>query len=274
MTYFNIHEIDWAFILTLKEFRAYLSINEKAQLSTLNKVCSIKLRPIIFKSIKLGLNTIKYTAYNNYSCKGVSSLDQRLLNFNSKCSKVKFYVNYLTIDTFYNICKLPSIHNILPNLTCIKILKNTIYLSAIASSFAKLENLKVLELENITFLSFQSTSGSEALLKLPGSLTTLNLKECYMINNSMANGPYKGAYNYSNETISKKCFDMMDHYLPNIISYSISGYDSSCNQRLIDFVYRNPTLKTMTLSKCTFDSQTLDFISGNSNKVNFVLAIS
>ncbi|KXN66756.1 hypothetical protein CONCODRAFT_11320 [Conidiobolus coronatus NRRL 28638] len=271
---FNPHEINWVFILTLKEFRAYLSINEKSEASLLNKTCRIKLTPILFKSINLRLNTIKYNAFNNYSSKVVSSLDQIVLNFEANCSKIKSYVNHLTIDTFFNIYKLPPIHLIFPNLTSIKIMKNSIHLSAIAISFEKLENLKALELENITILNFQSSNGTADMLKLPDSLITLKLKECYIINNSMTNDPYKGAYNYSDEAISKKCFDMMDHYFPNIISYSISGYNSSRNQRLINFVYRNPTLKTMTLTKCTLDPRILDFINEKSSKVNFVIDIS
>jgi hypothetical protein len=273
MTNFNPHEINWVFILTIKEFRDYLSINDKAQLSLLNKASRAKLNPIIFKSINLRLNIVKYNAFNSYSSKGVSSLDQMVLNFKANCSKVKSYVNYLTIDRLFNIYKLPSIHFIFPNLTSIKILKNSIHLSAIATSFEKLNNLKAMELDHATILNFQNSNDAEALLKLPDSLTTLKLTECYIINNNLKNDPYKGVYNFSNETITKKCFDMMDQYFPNLFSYYISGYNSIRNQRLINFMYRNPTLKTITLTRCTLDPRILDFISENPSKVNFIIDI-
>ncbi|KXN66759.1 hypothetical protein CONCODRAFT_168100 [Conidiobolus coronatus NRRL 28638] len=262
MLHFNPREIDWCFVLNLKEFNSYLSLTDAIEISQLNNLCRQKQKPKLFSILKYGLKNEDLTIFNRELVKGKLNFENIVKDFINEAPKtISQYFVELAIHNYFNIYKLVPIVDIFNNLNSISIFNIFIPLKVIVASCERLRFLKALKLEKVTLVQFQTDLNTGPLLKLPSEFSCLVLSDCYLIKSELTEDPLKLAYNYDNEAISKNQLYMLDQNFSNLESYTVIGSKSTVTPALIDFLDRHPLITNLTLSSNLLTQNALNFIS-------------
>jgi hypothetical protein len=262
MLRFNPREIDWCFVLNLKEFSSYLSLSDAVEISQLNKLCRQKQKPKLFNILKYGLRNEDLTKFNRDLVKGKLDLESIVNEFiNEEPKDISQYFVELAIHNYFNIYKLLPIADIFNNLNSISIFNIFIPLKVVVTSCERLKLLKVLKLEKVTLVQFQTDLNTGPLLKLPSEFNSLVLSDCYLIKSELTEDPLRLAYNYDNEAISKNQLYMLDQKFPKLESFTIIGSKSTVTPALIDFLSDHPLITNLKLSSNLLTQNALNFIS-------------
>jgi hypothetical protein len=185
-------EINWLNIITNREFQSNLSSYFLKEISMVSKLARDRLKPAIFKNLKLNLDNIKFNsniisiAYNNrfvYLRRGYKylskenslSIEDSLndfiieLNYIGKYTKSLHY--YLNSNAGYY---LYSLTNAFDNLTELKIFSCKVPFVAFADIGKNLPNLNRLELECADLIKSATDVIIESDIIFPSNLFYLN----------------------------------------------------------------------------------------------------
>jgi hypothetical protein len=252
-------------LVELKSFQENFKLEELQDLSKLSKSFRLKLKPAIFKSIRLvnqteyiddtfveifnsksfdELNTIAYM--NGDEAQKDSGIQNSLININSELKTIKDYaINlhlYEVMRSGHYLC--PILANF-TNLSTLKIRCSTIPYSIFQKLGVHFPMLNILELYNVVLSISPTDSTNSKEIIFPLNLINFRIASVEMTDMSILSDPYKMVLNDFNP-YARSNFTLPNIFLPSLKELKFLRC-SAWNNGLVEFLEKNPELEQLSI---------------------------
>jgi hypothetical protein len=255
-------EINWLNIISIKEFQINLNLIILKKVSMVSKLAREKLKPAIFKNLKLNLDNIKFNsniisiAYNNriacfrqgyrlLSKENSHGIEDSLNDFIAELNDIRKYTKsfhyYLNRNAGYY---LYSLVNLFDNLTELKIYSCKVPFVAFADIGKRLPNLNRIELESADLVKSTTDVIAEKDITFPPNLSYLKLCSVYITTSSLLSDPYECIMD---KKVTPASFE--DFVLPKVSIPTLKRLDfrfkGEGNRGLEEFLEINPNIESL-----------------------------
>jgi hypothetical protein len=258
----NNLKINYLNLVTNIEFQSYLDLELLKEISMVSKLMREKLKPILFKNLRLCLESIKFEsnvisiAYENqynfqeydYSAlreENNGSIKESLNEYIIALSDIKkftksFYFEYNSNAGYY----LYPLIKIFDNLTELNIRLCHFPFDKFINIGKTLPNLCRLELESVELVKSTSDIISESNIIFPPNLSYLRLFLIYITTSTLLSDPYEHLFNTNAYPTSYECLTLPKISIPTLkrIDFQPKGQQSHGLEEFLDI---NPNVESL-----------------------------
>ncbi|KXN67405.1 hypothetical protein CONCODRAFT_72983 [Conidiobolus coronatus NRRL 28638] len=261
--------INWLNIVFNFEFQSYLDIELLKEISLTSKLAREKLKPLVFKNLRLskynfdwGANNIvsSYYSYANgdqikvtrSKSSKISNVNKILNNIAEDLKDAKKFSQSLHIEELSRpgVLLFPVV-GLFDSLTVLKCNDCDIPFIKFIKLGELIPSLTNISLSNVNLTKLKAENFSPKQYTFPPNLIHLNITDCCVISSNLLLDPYEYLYNNDNSQRTSNCFALPEVSIPNLKKLTFCC-NKKKNKGLKKFLELHPNLDSLTLGSFNF----------------------
>jgi hypothetical protein len=262
--------INWLNIIFNFEFQAYLDIDLLKEVSLSSKLAREKLKPLVFKNLRLskysydwGDNNIVSSYYDYVNgdqirisrskSSKIPNVNNILKNISENLKDLGKFSQSLHIEELSRpgILLFPVV-DLFDSLTVLKCNGCDIPFNKFAKLGELMSSLTEISLSNVYLTKLKAENFSPKQYIFPHSLRYLNITDCYVVASNLLLDPYEYLYNNDDSQRTSNCFALPEVSIPNLTKLKFCCSKNK-NRGLKKFLKLNPNLESLTLVSFNFN---------------------